>query len=190
MKTTFLNQRSILVIDNSAILTNDEIKLNTALSAMSEHLRFVEFLEYADTSELDSDPQVYDTLILWYDDRNIDMEDVRNLHTHLLNNDCHLDMDNVRLVTDHQVFADESASFAPVFSLDTNRDLDWLSTNVQDIEAFLAQFGALNAFNSHSLRHAMIIKDDGHLYRNSAEVKLYPKAATEQIVVPIRLLTF
>ena len=185
METTFPNQRSVLVIDNSAIVDNDEAHLNRALSAMSEHLRFVEFLEYADTSTTDADPQVYDTIVIWYDNRNIDMEDVRNLHDYLLNHNCQLDMDNVRLVIDHQVFADEAASFAPIFPLDTNRDLDWLSTNIQDIEAFLAQFGALNAFNSHSLQHAMIIKDDGHLYRNSAEVKLHPKAATEQIVVPI-----
>ena len=185
MNTTFHNQRSVLVIDNSTILTNDEAQLNRALSAMSEHLRFIEFLEYADTSVTDADPQVYDTIVIWYDDRNIDMEDVRNLHDYLLNHNCQLDMDNVRLVTDHQVFADEAASYAPIFPLDVNRDLDWLSTNVQDIEAFLAQFGALNAFNSHSLQHAMIIKDDGHLYRNRAEVKLHSKAATEQIFVPI-----
>lgn len=185
MKSTISNQRSLLVIDNSAILDNDEIKLNTALSAASEHLKFMELLEYEDTPTPDEDPKAYDTLVLWYDDRNIEMEDIRNLHDYLLKHDCQLDMDNIRLVTDHQVFADEAASFAPIFPLDTNRELDLVSTNIQDIEAFLTQFGALNAFNSHSLQHAIIIKDDGHLYRNSAEVKLHPKAATEQIVVPI-----
>lgn len=177
--------RTLLVINNAAILTNDEVKLNIALSAASTHLRFIELLEYEEAATPDAEAQTHDKLILWYDDRNITTEDVCNLQAFLLKHDCLIDTENIQLVTDHQHFADATASYAPLFPLDANRELDLVSTNIPDIEAFLAQFGEFTAYNQHSLQHAVIITDDGHLYRNSAEVQLYSGAPVEQISIPI-----
>lgn len=176
--------RSLLVIDNAAILSNNEVRLNIAMTAASQHLKFIELLEYEDGTNR-TDAKTYDTLILWYDDHSITKEDIRNIHDFLLKHGCLLDMESLRLITDHQDFADETASFAPIFALDSNRTLDLLSTNIEDIESFLTQFGDVNPYNRHSLQHAVILKDDGHLYHNSGEVKLYEKAGVENLYVPM-----
>ena len=177
--------RTLLIIDNTAILTNDEVKLNVALTAASTHLRFIELLEYEESSILDGEPKTHDTLVLWYDDHNITMDDVRNLSDFLFKYDCQLDLENFKLVTDHQAFADATASYAPLFPLNNNRELDLVSTNIPNIEAFVAQFGEFTAYNRHSLQHAVIITDDGHLHRNSAAIELFPGSPAEQIFTPM-----
>ena len=177
--------RTLLIIDNTAILTNDEVKLNVALTAASTHLRFIELLEYEESSILDGEPKTHDTLVLWYDDHNITMDDVRNLADFLFKYDCQLDLENFKLVTDHQAFADATASYAPLFPLNNNRELDLVSTNIPNIEAFVAQFGEFTAYNRHSLQHAVIITDDGHLHRNSAAIELFPGSPAEQIFTPM-----
>lgn len=179
MKNSNTKSRSMIFIDHTTLNSNDEVSLNIALSAASEHLRFIDLVEQDEATK-----QIYHILVLWYDDHNITMEDMHNLQDYLLKYDCVLDTDNAYLILTHEEFADAEASFAPLFSLCFTHTLKCLSTNIPNIDAFLTQFGGYTRFNKDTLQQALILKESGRIHCAQTEVELYPDAPTEQIRVP------